>query len=92
MHHAVAKVTSKGQVTIPIEIRRHLGIEAGDRISFIVDDDGAVRLDVLAFPTIDSIVGIAGKLEEDLSWDEVVERAHEEQIVERYRKKRLAKQ
>ncbi|HEX9092713.1 MAG TPA: AbrB/MazE/SpoVT family DNA-binding domain-containing protein [Coriobacteriia bacterium] len=29
-----AKVTSKGQVTIPVEIRRALGVEAGDMLVF----------------------------------------------------------
>jgi antitoxin PrlF len=29
-----AKVTSKGQITIPLEIRRALGVEAGDRLVF----------------------------------------------------------
>ena len=28
----LAKVTSKGQVTIPIEIRKKLGIKNGDKI------------------------------------------------------------
>lgn len=29
-----AKVTSKGQITIPVEIRRSLGVKAGDKIRF----------------------------------------------------------
>lgn len=32
-----ARVMSKGQVTIPKNVRAALGIEAGDRITFIVD-------------------------------------------------------
>ena len=35
-----AKVTSKGQVTIPREIRQVLGIEEGDSILFEADDQG----------------------------------------------------
>lgn len=31
-----AKVTSKGQVTIPVEVRRALGIEQGDQLIFEV--------------------------------------------------------
>lgn len=31
----LAKVTSKGQVTIPIEIRKKLGIKNGDKILFV---------------------------------------------------------
>lgn len=33
-----ARVMSKGQVTIPKNVRTALGIEAGDRVTFIVDD------------------------------------------------------
>lgn len=37
------RVTSKGQVTIPQDVRRRLGIEPGSEVDFQVDDD-AVRL------------------------------------------------
>jgi antitoxin PrlF len=33
-----ATVTSKGRVTIPLEVRRRLGIKQGDRIEFVVKD------------------------------------------------------
>ncbi len=39
---AIATVTSKGQVTIPKEIRRVLRVEAGDRIDFIIEADDRV--------------------------------------------------
>ena len=35
-----AKVTSKGQVTIPKDIRRALGIEEGDSVVFEADENG----------------------------------------------------
>jgi antitoxin PrlF len=35
-----AKVTSKGQVTVPREIRRRLGVKAGDRLLFEEDGKG----------------------------------------------------
>ena len=38
-----AKVMSKGQVTIPKDIREILGVSCGDRITFIVEN-GNVRL------------------------------------------------
>lgn len=31
----LAKVTSKGQITIPIDIRKKLGIKEGDKILFV---------------------------------------------------------
>lgn len=38
-----AKVMSKGQITIPKDIREILGVDSGDRISFIVEG-GSVRI------------------------------------------------
>lgn len=38
-----AKVMSKGQVTIPKDVRNVLGIESGDRVTFIVEN-GNVRI------------------------------------------------
>ncbi|WP_337404204.1 AbrB/MazE/SpoVT family DNA-binding domain-containing protein [Suilimivivens sp.] len=35
LYMELAKVTSKGQVTIPIEIRKKLGIKNGDKILFV---------------------------------------------------------
>ena len=35
----VAKITSRGQVTIPIDIRRKLGVKEGDKIIFAEDDN-----------------------------------------------------
>lgn len=34
-----AKVMSKGQVTIPKDVRRVLGVESGDKVTFIVEGD-----------------------------------------------------
>lgn len=39
---SLAKVTCKGQITIPKRIREALGIEDGDSVSFFVDDDDKV--------------------------------------------------
>jgi AbrB family looped-hinge helix DNA binding protein len=35
-------VTSKGQTTIPKEIREHLHLKPGDRVEFVTDEDGRV--------------------------------------------------
>jgi antitoxin PrlF len=35
------RVTSKGQVTIPLEVRRRLGIEPGSEVEFELDERGA---------------------------------------------------
>jgi antitoxin PrlF len=36
-------VTRKGQVTVPAEIRRELGLQQGDKVAFVVDE-GDIRL------------------------------------------------
>ena len=33
-----SRVTSKGQITVPLEIRKRLGLNEGDRIEFIAED------------------------------------------------------
>ena len=38
-----AKVMAKGQVTLPKDVRKVLGVASGDRISFIVEG-GTVRI------------------------------------------------
>lgn len=39
-----AKVMSKGQIIIPKDIRDLLGLSCGNRVTFIVDGSGSVRL------------------------------------------------
>lgn len=39
-----AKVTSKGQVTIPKQVRRLMAIEVGDRLAFELEEDGRLRV------------------------------------------------
>lgn len=39
-----ATVTSKGQLTIPKEVRQRLNIEPGEKVIFRFDEEGGVRL------------------------------------------------
>jgi AbrB family looped-hinge helix DNA binding protein len=39
-----ARMTSKGQITVPKAVRVRLNLKPGDRVMFIVEDDGAVRM------------------------------------------------
>ena len=41
---SVAKITSKGQITIPKDIRALLNLESGDKVNFIVTANNAVNL------------------------------------------------
>jgi len=44
MSQLQAKVTTKGQITLPKRIREKLSIESGDRIEFSLDDGNQVSL------------------------------------------------
>lgn len=40
-----AKITSKGQITLPKSVRERLHVAPGDRVVFRVADDGSVRIE-----------------------------------------------
>lgn len=44
-----ATVTSKGQVTLPKELRKRLGIQRGSRIRFSIPASGAVRVEPVLY-------------------------------------------
>ena len=54
----LATLTSKGQVTIPKQARDTLNLDTGDRVEFIIDDDG--RLFIL--PVTRSVKTLKGML------------------------------
>jgi len=41
---AIATMTSKGQVTIPRQIRDELHLRTGDRLDFRIEENGTLRL------------------------------------------------
>jgi len=40
----VSTITGNGQVRIPAEVLRRLGLAPGDQIAFVIEDDGTVAL------------------------------------------------
>jgi antitoxin PrlF len=38
-------VTSKGQITVPKAVRERLALQPGDRLSFVIHDDGTVTVE-----------------------------------------------
>ena len=38
----LAKLSAKGQITVPVEIRRLLGLKSGDKILFLQNQDGEI--------------------------------------------------
>ncbi|MDI4658797.1 AbrB/MazE/SpoVT family DNA-binding domain-containing protein [Xanthobacter autotrophicus] len=46
-----ARITAKGQVTLPVEVRRVLGVGDGDQVEFFVHRDGRVLVHARKTPT-----------------------------------------
>lgn len=44
MQKVSCRITSKGQVTIPKRVRKQLGVEVSDTVTFIMHDDGSVEI------------------------------------------------
>lgn len=87
MKEIISTITSKGQVTIPAEVRRYLGVATNDKIAFVIDDQGTVRLKVPRYPTVASLKGAAGRLKHPLSWQEIQQIADEDRIKAKYENK-----
>jgi len=55
-------LTSKGQITLPKEIRHHLGLESGDRVNFEIRDGAVVvEAETIDLRTLRGIVKRRGK-------------------------------
>jgi len=81
-------ITSKGQVTIPKEIREALGLKTGDRVTFVADGDKAIL-----FPVRGDFLSLKGALKnyfkgkKPISIAEMHETA-KEYVVKRYKEHR----
>jgi antitoxin PrlF len=86
MHDYVATMTSKGQVTVPVGVRRSLGIEAGDQVTFIVEGNQATiqRVEHTIESVFQSVPTPQGLVTGD--FDELIEEAmadHADEFVRR---------
>jgi AbrB family looped-hinge helix DNA binding protein len=53
-----ARITSKGQITVPHQIRKALGVAAGDKLIFEQNDDGVRVVPVRANSRFEKYRGI----------------------------------
>jgi AbrB family looped-hinge helix DNA binding protein len=79
---AAAKVTSKGQVTVPKVVRDALGIKEGDEVVFRVEGNRAVMARTPDF------LDLAGSVEvpaakRNVAWDEVIRRTRTARVASR---------
>ncbi len=70
---AAARVTSKGQVTVPKVVRDALGVKEGDEIVFRVEGNRAVLARTPGFLSLAGSVRVPAA-KRSVAWDEVIRR------------------
>jgi AbrB family looped-hinge helix DNA binding protein len=55
-----ATITSKGQITLPKEVRDALGVSAGDRVEFVAEEKGIYKV-VAATRDVTHLKGLVAK-------------------------------
>jgi len=68
---AAARVTSKGQVTVPKSVRDALGIQQGDEIIFRVEGNRAVLARTADFLSLAGTVKVPA-VRRNAAWDDVI--------------------
>ena len=70
MKEIIATTTQRSQVTIPVEVRRLLGLKPRDKVAFTIEDGGEVRLAVPSF-TLESAYGSVRPSRKPEDFDEI---------------------
>ena len=70
---AAAKVTSKGQVTVPKVVREALGIKEGDAVVFRVEGNRAVLARTADFLSLAGSVKVPAA-KRNAAWDDVIQK------------------
>jgi AbrB family looped-hinge helix DNA binding protein len=60
----VAKITSRGQITIPIDIRKKLGVKEGDKVIFMEDGGRIVVANAAKVTFANLQAALAGEAEQ----------------------------
>lgn len=80
---AAAKVTSKGQVTVPKAVREALGIKVGDEVVFRVEGNRAVLARTPDFLDLGASVPVPAA-KRNVAWDDVLRRTRAERTATRH--------
>jgi antitoxin PrlF len=65
-----ATLTSKGQITIPVEVREALGVDTGDRVEFVEVAPGRYEF-MAATRSVRALKGMFGKPRKSVSIEEM---------------------
>ncbi len=76
-------ITSKGQTTIPVEVRKRLQLKAGDKVRFFIEEDGKAVI----VPLKSSVRRLKGMLKSDKNFtDEEIKTAIGKHVAQKNRK------
>jgi len=67
---ATATVTSKGQITIPAQVRASLGLDTGDRVEFVELERGQFAI-IAAVHSVKNLKGLIRKPSSPVSIDDM---------------------
>jgi len=77
-----ARLTSKGQITIPSVVRKALGLQDGDRVVFRVDGDRAILARTPDLLSLAGSIAVPANVR-GAPWSDIVEEAHRTQALRR---------
>jgi antitoxin PrlF len=80
---AAAKVTSKGQVTVPKAVRDALGLKEGDEVIFRVEGNRAVLARTPDFLSLAATIRVPAA-KRNVAWDEVIRRTRSDRAADRH--------
>ena len=71
---STSRLSSKNQLTVPVDILRRVGLEAGDEVEFVVNDAGFIQIQVMgdSNPVLNLVGAFPGIFDE---FDQEKERA-----------------
>lgn len=81
---SVAVISSKGQITLPVSIRKHMGVGTSDKVAFETLANGTALVTQVKYPDIKSLRGAAGTLKKPLTWKKMREIALRDRLKEKY--------
>lgn len=79
---AAARVTSKGQVTVPKSVRDALGIKEGDEVLFRVEGNRAILARTPDFIGLAATIGVP-TAKRNVAWDEVLRKTRSARAISR---------